>query len=770
MERAQSTVNDSLTYCSPADPLRGGDVYAFMEKVHELDVKVYSAEDAGEIMPMVDRYGANPLSYAYVWDEAGDRLAGYINFFPVNDILREMILKEDTPYSLLDDDISPDQIVPFEKDRSHFVYILSAVVDPEFQGTGVVRLLTDGVHAFLRKMHVSENIRIDALAACAVSADGVKLLNIMRFKRHHILSLPSGAPVTSESGFPKAIYICDNSDANSVTRAGSLSKLLHKGVDVSGKNASFYDFSRERFSPDGESGSEGEEYVKTWQDDVYLYLPMTEHAYNAMTDPLFAGAPFIPLDPDQPGTDDDHGIPVQILKSLEESIRYECSSRSITDMRTHYLGCYDFLHITDDYPCKDRSFDPIHDDLNPETAGDETIYDLEARIRKDKIYTYFGNDDDADTQKDQDNDPTHDKNREQVIGLQKGYVFITSHRPTHMYVVNVFFPDYRYSTTQLEDQVSNNYIKLVDPRVTFPDGRYDPFSHPECIRFIRLYDYLWQKYLLHKCGQEKIMVCMSNKPDQDVYRTEFQNIMSAEVYNSHRQDFHIDSPELKTICETDHSQYDYYSVYLSEMVIAFIPDDFGDIKDRIDITSTYSFIAELVMFQNTALARMNMKVSDLLYRNNNVTMDEVMQLEQEYGKTIPFWEPSNFNYIGTSREASCIKEAFSNEDLLKTYDKHQEYLEHMVDLMSSERENRNSMILNIAATVLAIIQVESFVTGMLGRFYERIGIELAPRYTGFEVTFSNTLLGALLLIIVYLIIHNNRIKRERRLRDGKRRK
>ena len=34
------------------------------------------------------------------------------------------------------------------------------------------------------KDFVRENIRIDALAACAVSADGVKLLNIMRFKRH----------------------------------------------------------------------------------------------------------------------------------------------------------------------------------------------------------------------------------------------------------------------------------------------------------------------------------------------------------------------------------------------------------------------------------------------------------------------------------------------------------------------------------------------------------------------------------------------------------
>ena len=248
MERTQSTVSDSLKYHSPTDGLHGCDVYSFMEKVHELDVKVYSAEDAGEIMPMVDRYGANPLSYAHVWDESTDRLIGYINFFPVTDTLREMILKEDTPYSLLDDGITSYQVVPFEEDRSHFVYILSAVVDPEYQGTGVVKLLTDGVHSFLRELHIRKNIHIDALAACAVSEDGVKLLNIMRFKRHHILSLPSGAAVRSESGFSKAIYICDNSDADATTKAGSLSKLLYKGVDVSGKNASFYDFSRERFA------------------------------------------------------------------------------------------------------------------------------------------------------------------------------------------------------------------------------------------------------------------------------------------------------------------------------------------------------------------------------------------------------------------------------------------------------------------------------------------------------------------------------------------
>lgn len=764
-----SNINDPekdrprFTCHMPDEILAQEDIRPFLEEIHTIDVSVYSPEDAGEVEPMVERYSANPQSYIYVRDDKG-LLIGYLNFFPVKKELQDLILSPDTPYALLDDAISADQVSAYEKDKEHFIFVLSIAILPPFREREVIRMLTDGMISFLRKMHTG-GFRISAITGCAISDDGSRVSERMRMRPHHTIA-------SSSDEHAKTVFIVDNSDADGVTRAGNLNKLIYKGPAIKPAETGLR-LERECFRTETASdGSDipGDEYIKTWTDDIFLYLPMTEHAANDSTDPLFehigdsAVEDHYPaIDSDHPFTGSDDPIPDIILSNLEEAIRYECSSQSIRDMSVHYLGCYYFLHTDDRYPCKDLSYDPIHDDVisidpdkDPAHRHVRSYHDAEQMIR-DRIFTY----------------PIQSKEiiegansttdiYENVIGLPKGYVFITAHRPTHMYVVNVFFPEYGYCTSQIEDQVSNNYIKIVDPRTC-----RDPYESPDNIRFIRLYDYLWEKYSLHRCGQEKIMVCMSGKPDINVYKTEFENILSAEVYNSKKQGFHVHSKKLAELCETDNSQYDYYRAYLSEKVIAFIPHIFGPQIERIELTSTYSFIVELIMFQNTALARMNSKVSDLLYRNNKVTMDEVMELEQEYGKTIPFWEPSNFNYIGTAEEATCIKKAFSNDELLATYNKHQDYLEHMVDLMSSERENRNAMILNIAATVLAVIQVESFITDILGDFYATTGIEVASRYSGFGRSFSHTLMGSLLLIIFYLIIRNNRIKKERKLREGK---
>lgn len=712
-----------LTLHRPTEIIEDEKVVSFMEKIHKLDVEAYSPEDAGETQPMVDRYKSNPETYIWVTDEDADgAVIGYLNFFPVNDELKEKIFDPGTEYKALDDGITPGQIVPFVEEHEHFIYILSLVIAKKYRGGDSIKLLTNAFTDFLYELHAVRKCRITGIGACAVSDDGMKVLGRFGFNALH--------EVKDHGEEPGMICICDNTDGNLVDTAGSLSRLIYA--------------SGERANKAEQYGPEGSYYVKTWKDDVYLYLPMTEHAANTYTDELFKNSAvsgpmhFEPLDEDQKYVFYDESIHIQIMEALEESIRYECNSQAVRDMRVHFLGCYDFLHTTDLYPCIDKEFDPVHDDYLPD-APDESCNPDESIF--ENIYTY---------------EADGDEEGEAVTGLQKGYVFITSHRPTHMYVVNVFFPDYKYSTTQLEDQVSNNYLKIVDPR-------YAEDAGPK--RFIRLYDYLWSKYLLHRCGQEKIMLCMSGKPDTSVYKTEFQNVLSAEAYNSLRQSFHICSSKLREQCETDHSQYDYYKVYLSDRVIAFIPDEFGELEDRVGITATYSFIAELVMFQNTSLARMNMKVSDALYRNDDVTMEEVKLLEQEYGRTIPFFAPGNFCYQGTAAEAGCIKEAFSNYELLDAYNKNQEYLEHMADLISDERENRNSVILNIAATILAIIQVESFITEILVSFYEKTGIQIASEYIGFEKTFSHTLLGGTLFLIIYLILrgrkHNRDMKRRR---------
>ncbi len=717
----------TLQVHTPEESIKDEEIKAFFEKIHKLDVSVYSPEDAGETDPMIERYMANRETYIYVTDE--DRqgeVVGYMNFFPCKERLKERIFDPKAPYRDLDDGIRPEDIAAFEIGGDHFIYLLSIVIKEDYRDRETIRCLIDSMGSFLRRLKIRRKCNITGIAACAVSEDGSKLLKRLGFREHHDLLAAAG-------DHPKIIYICDDLDAGERDGIGSLSELIYSCGNPYCEKEKF--------------GKKGKKYLKTWEDDVYLYLPMTEHAVNKKTDPLFksmkdAG---LPVDEDARDREYDPEIAEQIINALEESIGYECSSAAVRDMKVCFLGCYDFLHTTDEYNCIDKKFDPIHNNYILDSDLKSEHSNPDERILE-KMFTYR-------------NGGRGYENEEDVIGLQKGYVFITSHRPTHMYVINVFFPEYKYSTTQLEDQVSNNYIKIVDPRIS-----YDPEDESSELRFIKLYDYLWSKYLLHRCGQEKIMLCMSGKPDESVYKTEFENVLSAEVYNSLRQDFHIDSKALKKRCEENFAQYDYYSVYLSDRVIAFIPNDWDKLGQRVAITSTYSFIAELIMFQNTALARMNAKVSDALYKNETVTMEEVTILEQEYGKTIPFWEPGNFSYLGTANEAKCIREAFSNDELLEMYNKNQDYLEHMVDLMTSERENHNSMILNIAATILAVIQVESFITDILIEFYENAGIELDKAYEGFGKSFDHLLLGGLLLIVIYLVIRNRKHRREMRRR------
>ena len=95
---------------------------------------------------------------------------------------------------------------------------------------------------------------ISGIGACAVSAGGVSVLEKMGFHKKHELA---GA----DTEHPRTIYICDDSDSDRVYRAGALSVLIYEKGREGSRPA-------ETFGP-GRSCT----YVKTWEDDVYLYLP-----------------------------------------------------------------------------------------------------------------------------------------------------------------------------------------------------------------------------------------------------------------------------------------------------------------------------------------------------------------------------------------------------------------------------------------------------------------------------------------------------------------
>jgi len=415
-------------------------------------------------------------------------------------------------------------------------------------------------------------------------------------------------------------------------------------------------------------------YFKSYKDDIYLLYPFADNPNNQKADALFNEKKHLMETGQIPD------IPMALLEGINDCLNYECKSAVASDLETVYLDEFRLLHTTDDYA----------------PAGEEI-----------------------------------------VVGEESAYAIITTHKPTRMYVLTLLIPNCEFSTTQVEDQMSYDYMKIADPK------------NPGC--YIEIHEYMKRTYGLLECGDGKCLLCMSNKPKN---HNEFQNIMAAEVYNSMHIDYRIHSKMVEEWCTTNYAQYDYYEVYLSDTVIAFILNDFlEDIFDRIAITATYAFIAELIMFQNTALAKTNIKISNVLANDNDISHEEILNLYHDFGKTVHFWEIKNYKYTGTQAEAACITKAFGNEELKQIYYEHQEFLDHIVELKAAQIESRNGNVINVVATFLAIIQIQSFIVEPLAAFYKNMGIEVIYA----DQTFNTLLVcGSLTFLLVWYILRRKK--------------
>ncbi len=386
-------------------------------------------------------------------------------------------------------------------------------------------------------------------------------------------------------------------------------------------------------------------------------------------------------------------IPFVFLDDIDNCIKYELDNAVVNDLENIYLDKFSLLITSDDYPVMDDKWDGNKEYLTYTEYEDKK----KGKIRKLDNTEYLGTDEDS----------------EIIIGEEEVHLFLTAHKNTRMYVLTMFIPNCSFSTSQIEDQMSYGYLKIRNK------------DNPN--KFIRIEDYLRAKYGLISCGKGKCLVCMSERPKiKEGKSDEFLNIMSAEVYNSMHQDFHISGEKVKEWATKSYAQYDYYDVYLSDTVVAYIPTkEFGydsNIKRRIDLMATYAFIVELTMLQNTALARTNYKVSNALCNDGKISNTEILNLYEEFGKTVHFWEKHNYKYSGTQLEAECIMSAFGNEELKAAYTEYQDYLGKIVELQVSEESNRNSNILNIAVAFLTIVSIRDFIKDILSDIAMQLGI------------------------------------------------
>lgn len=634
---------------------------SFLEKIMDIDREVYEAQYVGELVNMQKRYEKEKKSFVCVMD--GEKIIGYINFFPVTATLWEDIVE--TGMEIRDDDILPEEVEEFVEGEEHNLYILSVVVRQQYRDKKqVIKTLTDGFIDYLNRLK-KQGFGIKALAGTAVSGGGRKFLRNCMFGERRELSDGN------------TVFVCEEE---------YLDKFLANDL-----------------------------YFKTYQDDVYLFIPYVENPENHKLDEYIEAArkekeerkQGVQTEDEEPEEEEnevvsDTALVKTLMASLEECWDYEYQSDVVQEVTRIYLGDFELMHTLDLYP------------------DDESV-------------------------------PKH------IVGEEKAYLSLLAHQRSHMYIAMLFVPDCECSTSQLEDQVCQECLYIRQKSDKDETGHY---------LYRKLNDYLKETYGLMQCGKGKNIVCMSKKPDDE---QEFMNILTAESYNSMRQGFHINYPKLKDAANLNRAIYDYYEAYMTETTVAIVLKDFDEgSTERVELTATYVFIVEMVMFQNIALNRVIGKVTNALSYDGDVDYDYIMQLNEDYAKTMKFWQNNNFKYLGTQREAEQIRRAFDNDELRAHYRQQQDFLEHMVEVKDARDERRNGMVMNFALFTLAIMEVRDYAVEMLTGFYNKVGHGIVAVDSA-KGTFDALLFGfgPLAVLIWFTLKKKREHENQKKLRNSK---
>jgi hypothetical protein len=148
----------------------------FINEVYALDKAVYSPSLCGVIENLEKRYEKCKDSFILVYN--GDELAAYLNFFPVGEKLKQE-LDDPDKYILRDDDIMPEEILDWEENKVHHLFIISAVVREPYRDGEAIKILGDTLLEFLRQKHKAGYL-IGSISGSAISEGGANLLKRFR--------------------------------------------------------------------------------------------------------------------------------------------------------------------------------------------------------------------------------------------------------------------------------------------------------------------------------------------------------------------------------------------------------------------------------------------------------------------------------------------------------------------------------------------------------------------------------------------------------------
>ncbi|TAH62415.1 MAG: hypothetical protein EWM50_05495 [Gottschalkiaceae bacterium] len=290
-----------------------------------------------------------------------------------------------------------------------------------------------------------------------------------------------------------------------------------------------------------------------------------------------------------------------------------------------------------------------------------------------------------------------DDNYDEPVGTCDVDLVLTSHYNSNLHILCILFIQNECCITQIEDQASSKNLRIVDE--TSKSG--------ETISM-----YMDKHYNLVQCGDEKCLICLSKKPEDEL---ELHCMLAAEAYNSVHIDYKVKSDDIKKAANTNLAEYDFYELYASFNSIVYISDEIGDdFTANLDTEAAIIFICEITLFQNAAISRTNARIVNKLSDDVDVSLNSIEKLYAEFGKTIIFWDKNIYNYSLAQNLADNISLAFKNDKLLSDYYRNQNHLEHIVELKNSISGAREGKILNLLALILGTSEIIQLVKSLVG--------------------------------------------------------
>jgi len=147
----------------------------FINDILDIDASVYPKNLQGTFDEISDRFKANKDIFNLLYDD--DKIIGYSCFFPIKEILYEMIINENRVFDSDIPGIYLEQYAPF---NTYKLYLISAVIRPEYQGQGLSKYLINGFYDFIKNKK-RENILFSNALSTSVTLSGKKMLEKMGF-------------------------------------------------------------------------------------------------------------------------------------------------------------------------------------------------------------------------------------------------------------------------------------------------------------------------------------------------------------------------------------------------------------------------------------------------------------------------------------------------------------------------------------------------------------------------------------------------------------